>query len=158
MPQKRGGCRGHVQETLCTVPTVTTVVYGINWVYTWRTKMQFHLVLSELPNMKGKVCKHAYVCICVCLCVFCIFKIVEVCWHSKHFTYSDSVNSSTSQLWSYSPSPNILLTHKTITDKDKPINQCPAVGFPPVLVFYPELGNFWKQHFIWWFLVHFLVR
>lgn len=35
--------------------------------------MQFHLVLSELPNMKGKVCKHA------CVCVFDIFKIVEVC-------------------------------------------------------------------------------
>lgn len=31
---KKGRCRGCVQETLCTVPTVTTVVYGINGVYT----------------------------------------------------------------------------------------------------------------------------
>lgn len=148
-------CRGYRQETIVFSaccghwgPTGESTEYIIHE----EQRLPFLLALSELPNRKGKVRTLARVC-----------TEAYLPFHTMHFTYSVSVNGSISQLWSVSrgwalgsPSPAMLFTHKTITYKDKPLNQCLAVGFPLGFVFSPDLGNFWKQHFIWQFLIQLL--
>lgn len=153
--RKRDMSRWYRQETIVFSaccghrgPSVESTEYIIHE----EQRLPFLLALSELPNRKGKVRTLARVC-----------TEAYLPFHTMYFIYSASVNGSVSQLWSDSrgwalgfPSPAMLFTHKTITYKDKPLNQRLAVGFPLEFAFPPDLGNFWKQHFIWQFLIQFL--